>query len=134
MLSVSITLQTGGLESGEISTKSNVSFCAISRAASIETTPTCAPSAAISLTSEDVISSFRRARLLSFLISITPYSLQVHDCVFLYHFERAKQPLQLSYFPSLHRRVFALLQCRFQSLYHQQREDMEPVAWNDREF
>ena len=55
--------QTGGSALGTISTKSNSESSESCWASVIETTPTCSPSAFISLTSGDVILSLRRVFL-----------------------------------------------------------------------
>lgn len=76
---------TGGRVLGTISTKSNSAWKAFARASSMETTPTCSPSASINRTLGLVICSFKRVvlRLSAAMVSFPPKCIrQFHHVVF----------------------------------------------------
>jgi len=64
---------------GEISTKSNSESKAICFASRLDKMPNCCPSAPISLTCGQLISSFRRGSFLSF--AVIPYSSKKELCI-----------------------------------------------------
>ena len=120
--------QTGGSESGDISTRSNDASAACCIATSRDTIPSCSPSESINRTSGEVTSSLILGRLLRPFASrlFILFSSIVRDQIWQLHQKGTAEMLEQSLCPGLHRHDFVLPQAPLQLLYLLLQANREP--------